>query len=90
MITPAAAEYYVCILLNRCTKCKVKLVDVEERVVDRIDYTVCEMSTHCKMCGNQVDYYAYGFRESEQDIAEFERAYPKASELIKKMIGVNK
>ena len=49
-----------------------------------------EKAIHCGYCNHQVDYYAYGFNESERDIAEFERAYPKAAELIKKMIGETK
>ncbi len=42
----------------RCHKCD--WWQLEERIVDRIDYTVCEVEVVCPKCQTQCGYWAYG------------------------------
>ena len=45
----------------RCTKCDYWKLDC--RVVDRIDYTPCEVEYVCPKCNNICGYWAYGHFE---------------------------
>ena len=85
--TTAELEYYTLQMLGRCSKCKLKL-ELEENILDTINGHTCEANYLCKNCGSIEDSYSYGNSEAEHDKYNFESAYPKAAELIKKMIGV--
>ena len=85
--TPAEIEYYILQMLGRCSKCRHKL-ELEENVLDTINGIVCEANYLCKHCGSVEDSYSYGNSEAEHDKYNFEVTYPKAAQLIKKIIGV--
>ena len=85
--TPAEIEYYILQLLGRCSNCRLKL-ELEQEVLDTINGIVCEANYKCEHCGSVEDSYAYGNSQAEHDKHNFESTYPKAAQLIKKIIGV--
>lgn len=47
----------------RCWKCD--YWQLESRVTDRIDYTVCEEEVFCPKCQTRCGYWAYGYWEPQ-------------------------
>lgn len=49
----------------RCTKCDSwHHSDHVQRIVDTVNGIPCEIELKCKLCGNQMGYWAYGYWDS--------------------------
>lgn len=52
-------------MIERCPVCLSTYKDHEDKIIDQIDYIICEKKILCTICGTCVDYWAYGYWASD-------------------------